>query len=273
MSPAAVAEWKRQLEGWAIPPDILAAAPESPWGFPTELFRSHAESDPADTPSRRRALEALPPGGSVLDVGAGAGAASLALVPPAARIVAVDESKEMLEAFAGLARVRGVGAEAVAGRWPDVAGMVGPEDVVTCHHVLYNVPDPKPFVAELTAHARRRVVLEITGRHPLTGTAHLWQRFHGLQRPSGPTADDAEAVLREVGVDPGREDHTPAAPSGGFSRRADVVAFVRRRLCLTPDRDPDVEAALEDRIVEHDGLWDLWAAGRRVVTFWWEGSA
>ena len=41
-APGALDRWRQQLEGWAIPETILAAAPESPWGFPVGLFRSRA---------------------------------------------------------------------------------------------------------------------------------------------------------------------------------------------------------------------------------------
>src|SRR3954465_14601387 len=78
-SPAAD-RWREELAGWEIPPEILAQAPESPWGFPPELFA--APPDPVDTPSRDRALEGLPPGGSVIDVGCGGGGGGLALGPP-----------------------------------------------------------------------------------------------------------------------------------------------------------------------------------------------
>ena len=58
----AVERWREQLERWAIPPEILAAAPESPWGFPTELFRARGALG-ADrggtTPTTARALERL----------------------------------------------------------------------------------------------------------------------------------------------------------------------------------------------------------------------
>ena len=77
--------------------------------------------------------------------------------------------------------------------------------MVTCHHVLYNVADLGPFVAELTSHARRLVVVELTARHPLSGLNPLWERFHGLVRPTVPTAYDALAVLEELGLAPGHE--------------------------------------------------------------------
>ena len=78
-SPVTLAErWRRDLESWAIPDEILAAAPESPWTFPVELFVSRAEaSTEHPTFSNEAAMVALRPGGSVLDVGCGAGGASI----------------------------------------------------------------------------------------------------------------------------------------------------------------------------------------------------
>ncbi len=237
----AAQRWAEQLASWAIPEEILARAPESPWGFPPELFA--APDQPPDTPSRRRALEALPEGGSVLDVGAGAGAAGLALVPPAGRLTAVDQSATMLEALVAKAGARGVEAQTVTGTWPEVAGQVGPADVVVCHHVLYNVADAAPFVAALTEHARRRVVVEITTAHPQAGLNHLWRHFHGLDRPEGPGLEDAIALLREAGVEPGAERFERPPRAGDLDRRSHV-AFVRRRLCLDPSADPEVDRLL-----------------------------
>jgi SAM-dependent methyltransferase len=237
----AARRWAEQLALWAIPDEILAQAPESPWGFPPELFAAPVQ--PADTPSRRRALEALPDGGSVLDVGAGAGAAGLALVPPAGRLTAVDQSPTMLETLVAGARARGVKATAVTGTWPEVADRVGVADVVVCHHVLYNVADAVPFVAALTDHARRRVVLEITTVHPQAGLNYLWRHFHGLDRPEGPGVEDAIALLREAGLEPGVE-RFERPPRSGHLDRQTHVAFVRRRLCLDRRADPEVDRLL-----------------------------
>ncbi len=267
----ALIHWAEQLRAWAIPEEILAAAPESPYGFPAELFRHRAESALAGepSPSHRRALEALPPGGTVLDVGVGGGAASLPLAPPASLIVGVDPSEEMLAAFREAAAGR-VAVRAIQGSWPEVAPRVAPADVVVCHHVLYNAADLGSFVAALTDHARRRVVVEILFHHPLAWMNDLWVRFHGLRRPEGPTADDAEAALRELGLEVGREDHLLPPLPAGFERREDAVALVRRRLCLTPDRDPEVEEALGDRLRERDGLWSAGPERQTVVTLWWD---
>jgi SAM-dependent methyltransferase len=270
-----LARWRAQLQAWAIPEEILAAAPESPWGFPVALFRARAERAGAGgrpTPSNREALRWLPPGGGVLDVGAGGGAASLPLAGVAGRAVAVDESAAMIASFLEAAAGAGLEAEGVQGRWPEVAGRVGPADVVVCHHVLYNVAELAPFAAALTGHARRRVVVELTDRHPLVDMAPLWRRFHGLERPSGPTAGDAAAALAALGLELGREDWV-SDDRYGFDDLEELVAFTRRRLCLPADRDPEVtEALLEAGTHQEGGVW-VGAGPRRVTTLSWAGTA
>lgn len=253
--------WAASLAAWAIPPEILAAAPEPPWGCPPELFHPPPPGETPDTPSLARAREALPPGGTVLDVGCGAGAASLPLAPPASRIVGVDESEAMLAAFREAAAARGVPVETVAGRWPDVAARVAAADVVVCHHVLYNVADLPAFVLALDGHARARVVVEITARHPLTATAPLWRHFWGIDRPEGPTADDAVAVMAACGIHPHVE-RWERPPRRHAGQRAALVAFTRRRLCLPPERDPEVEALLPAE-----------PPPQPVVTLWWDAPA
>ena len=270
----ALERWREQLDGWAIPEEILAAAPESPWGFPVGLFRSRARragSGPA-TPSNLEAAHHLPPGGVVLDVGAGGGAASLPLAATAGRLVAVDESPGMVAAFLAAAEAAGVPAQGVEGRWPEVAGRVGPADVVVCHHVLYNVADLAPFVTALTGHARRRVVAELTERHPLAGLRPLWRRFHGLDRPDGPDAGDAAAALAALGLEVTRQDWE-SPDRFGHDDFDELVAFTRRRLCLPAARDPEVAQALLEQGTRQVG--GVWVSGqpRRVVTLSWPGTA
>ena len=270
----ALARWRERLEDWAIPEEILAAAPESPWGCPVGLFRSRARragSRPA-TPSNREAARFLPAGGTVLDIGAGGGAASLPLAGMAGRLVAVDESPAMVAAFLAAAEAAGVAAEGVEGRWPEVAGRVAPADVVVCHHVLYNVADLAPFADALTGHARRRVVAELTDRHPLVGLGPLWRRFHDLERPTGPGADDAVAALEALGLRVARQDWE-SQDRFGFDDLDELVTFTRRRLCLPADRDPEVAAALLDEGTRQvDGVW-VSGQPRRVTTLSWPGSA
>jgi len=253
----AAERWAEQLAAWAVPEEILAAAPESPWGFPPGLFAAVDDGPP--TPSWRRALEALGSGGTVLDVGVGAGAASLPLAPLATEIVGVDESPKMLDAFAAAAEERGVRHQEILGRWPDVADSAPEADVVVCHHVFYNVPDLDQFALALDAHAGRQVVVELTAVHPQVSLAHLWLRFHGLERPTGPAVEDAVAVLAEAGID-AQVERFERAPSWATRHPSERVAFVRRRLCLPPEREPEVDEVL--------GNAEL--APRAAATLWWD---
>jgi Methyltransferase domain len=255
--------WAEALDSWAIPKDILDSAPESPWGHPPALFRHDPKDDGyAGSPSRRRALEVLKPGDAVLDVGVGAGASSLPLAPPASRIIGVDQSDGMLAAFAEAAEAAGIAHREVRGSWPQVAAGVDAADVVVCHHVFYNVRDLEPFVRALTDHARRRVVVELTETHPQSALNELWLHFHGLKRPSEPTAQVAAAVVAEMGIDAQME--TFERPSRwGPGDRAEVVAFVRKRLCLPSDRDAEIDRLLGPRpVLGPLGLATLWWSGR-----------
>jgi SAM-dependent methyltransferase len=204
-------------------------------------------------------LEVLPEGGSVLDVGTGAGAAALALVPPAELLIGFDQSAGMLEAFAERASERGVGHAEIRGTWPDDSRLAPEADVVVCHHVFYNAPRLGKFARALGDHARRRVVVELTARHPMTAFNHIWKHLHGLDRPAGPSAGDAVAVVREAGIDAQMEswlrDPRP------IRDRAEFVAFVRRRMCVGPERDDEIDSLLGD----HRS-----ASAQEVATIWWD---
>ncbi|MGY1703043.1 methyltransferase domain-containing protein [Geodermatophilus sp. SYSU D00697] len=249
----AVQRWAEELAAWAIDPAILAAAPESPYGFPPGLFGSTRR------PGRTVDVVGEVAPASVLDVGCGGGRASIPV--GAAELLAVDSSPEMLERYrvaAGATPVR-----TWCGRWPDVAVEVPPADAVVAADVVYNVPDIAPFVDALTRHARRRVVVELSDLHPWTSLGALWRHFHGQDRPTGPSAELFGEVLAELGVT--AESVTESRPDPWREAPEDVVlAFTRRRLCLPVEREPEVAAAMrrfrDDR-------------PRTSTTYWWAGTA
>jgi SAM-dependent methyltransferase len=244
--------WARELAAWAIDPELLAAAPESPYGFPPGLFGAHRGAA-----ATLDAVRAISPA-SVLDVGCGGGAASVPV--GAAELLGVDESAELLSRFAAAG---GPGTRTWLGRWPDVAGQVPAADAVVCANVVYNVPDLADFLRELTVHARGRVVVELTDRHPWTAMAGLWRHFHGQERPAGPTAELFGAVLGELGLVADSVTWSRADPWAEAAPDV-VLAFTRRRLCLPADRDPEVAEAMtrfaDDR-------------PRTATTGWGPGSA
>jgi SAM-dependent methyltransferase len=269
-----LSRWHSDLAAWAIPGHITAGVAESPWVLPRQVFARRADRMrlAPGGPSYERAWEALVPAGSVLDVGSGAGAACLPLAPRITTLTAVDTDEAMLGLLAQRAASTGMTPQVVRGRWPEVAALVPPADVVTCHHVLFNVPDLEPFVTALSGRARRRVVIETTAIHPLVSLNPLWLRFHGLERPEAPTASDVLDILAAMGLRPGHTEWSRPAEAD-YQSMAELVDVTRRRLCLPAERAGEVEAALVELGTDPGHPTDLGSSGREVVTIWWEGTA
>lgn len=271
------ARWAGLLASWAIPDDIVARGEVPPWSHDPATFAMDDTADPT-SPIFAVARELLPPdGGTVLDVGCGGGRSSLPLFPRARHITGVDSSRAMLDQFASAADRLGVAHREIEGRWPDVAiaaelagAPIERVDVAVCHHVAFNVPDLEPFVVALSAIARLGVVMVLPRRHPMSAWNAAWKHFWNLDRPSGPTSDDAVEVLRAVGIEP----EVIEVPRPAMARHADdptaLVASARRRLCLTSDRDDEIAAWLRDNPpdfmrevvilrwpggLDHEGLW------------------
>lgn len=247
--------WRESLALWRIPEHILAAAPESPWIHPVELFDISTLDVIPDSPSHAAARAGL--GSSLLDVGCGGGRAAFACVPPATHVIGVDHQPVMLERFAEMAKRRGITSEVFSGDWPDVSADVPVADVVTCHHVFYNVADLKPFVEALSAHARNRVVAELPMQHPLSDLSPWWQHFWGLDRPTTPNAYDAAECVRSLGYDVNVE--VAEATSTPSVDEDAQVRFMRIRLCLPAERDDEVR----------DFMRTLPPRTRTNVTLWW----
>ena len=255
--------WRAALEQLAVPEAVRKAAPDPNWTLEPQRFRWKPEEDAKGPvrPSRRRALEALPEGGSVLDVGVGGGASSLGLVPRAGRIVGVDRLPDMLESFDESARDMGVPVRTVLGDWPDVADQVEPTDIAVCHHAVYSVAEIEDFVSAMTVRARNRVVLELSEHTPLAAFNPLWRTLHGIERPTWRVADAAQEVFVAMGLAVERED--VVLPPRVQEVTPETVAFARRRLYVGPERDPEIEAFLRAREPTE----------QRVTALWWPGAA
>lgn len=254
---SAVDKWRIDLESWAIPQEILAQAEVPPWFHPTALFALPEKI--WDSPSHQRAREAMPVGGTVLDIGCGGGIAAFAIAPPASHVIGVDHQSEMLAMFAANAAERGLQCDVIEGFWPAVADKVPVADVVTVHHVVYNVGDIKPFIEALNSHATKRVVIELPLVHPMTPRSNGWKHFWNLDRPTSPTADDFFKVLQEMGIQ---------AKMEKFEGRIlldegedDRVEYTRMRLCLPESRRDEVVEFLKT---------DPSPTSRQLAVIWWD---
>lgn len=247
------ARWAELLASWAIPDDIVARGEVPPWSHDPATFAMDDTADPT-SPIFAVARELLPPdGGTVLDVGCGGGRSSLPLFPRARHITGVDSSRAMLDQFASAAARQGVAHREIEGRWPDVAiaaelagAPIERVDVAVCHHVAFNVPDLEPFVVALSAIARLGVVMVLPRRHPMSAWNTAWKHFWNLDRPNGPTSDDAVDVLRAVGIEPEVIEVSRPAMARHADDPAALIASARRRLCLGSDRDDEIAAWLRD---------------------------
>lgn len=253
----AAERWKSDLALWAIPQEILDQAIEKPWIHPPALFEIPEVIQ--DSLSHQRAREAMPVGGTVLDIGCGGGVASFAITPPASQVIGVDEQEAMLDLYAKNAAKYGVQSETVLGQWPAVADVTPVADVVTVHHVLFNVGDIAPFLRELHSHARKRVVIEVPVVHPMTNMSDGWKHFWNLIRPSVPHAGDVINILEEMGIHANIEYFESEIL---LDKKVDGAnGFIRRRLCLPEERQGEIDAFLEanprpDR--------------RQLAVIWWD---
>jgi hypothetical protein len=114
----------------------------------------------------------------------------------------------MLDMFEKNAADRNVTSEVFEGFWPAIADQVPVADVVTVHHVIYNVGDIAPFIKALNEHARKRVVIELPVVHPMSSWSPGWKHFWNIDRPTSPTAGDFMSVLSEIGINASSEDFT-----------------------------------------------------------------
>lgn len=250
-------KWKSDLALWAIPQEILDQAVEKPWIHPPALFEVPEVIQ--DSLSHQRAREAVPAGGSVLDIGCGGGIGAFAITPPASHVIGVDEQEAMLQLFANNAERYGVTAETILGQWPAVADETPQADVVTVHHVAFNVGDIVPFLEALNSHARKRVLLEIPTQHPMSNMSPGWKHFWNLTRPTTPVAGDLIDILNEMGIKATIEYFDGEILLD--KKLPEANGFIRRRLCLPEERQSELDAFLEA-----NPLPDR----RKLALIWWD---
>jgi hypothetical protein len=165
----------------------------------------------------------------------------------------------MLEMFDERGCELGITTTTVLGDWPAQAPTAGMAEVVTCHHVVYNVGEIVPFLQALNDAATARVVIEMPMRHPLSNLDAAWQHFWNLPRPSGPTPNDLVAVLSEMGITASSEEFVGELRDD--QSLSEAAHFTRIRLCLPVEREGEVFEFLSQAPA---------AAPRELATIWWD---
>ncbi|MEP7214962.1 MAG: methyltransferase domain-containing protein [Anaerolineaceae bacterium] len=138
----------------------------------------------------------------VVDVGGGAGRVSLPIALQCARVVNVEPSGAMRKEFDASAAEAGItNAACIDADWPGGAkGLEG--DVVLVANVTYFVSDIVPFLAALTAAARKRVIISVWSVPPPNDAARVFLLVHGETQALAPTHRELLPVLWDMGVLP-----------------------------------------------------------------------
>jgi SAM-dependent methyltransferase len=262
-------QWRAQLEAWALPEELLASVPESPYGWPAKLWQRRslsADERPETTPTYSIVKRLAGEGGSILDIGAGTGRASLPLARVGHPLTAIEPSPAMAAAFH--TEADGTGAGLIEGSWPDVAAEVGEHDVVMSAHVVYDVQDIDPFLEAAWSRARRGLVVEMTDRHPWAWLGPYYLALHGLERPQGPTADDFISVINERAGESPEVIRWSRSPDLWFEDWEEILDLYQKRLVLPEDRRAELRRLLASEVVERDGRLVVGTHDRQLVTLW-----
>jgi SAM-dependent methyltransferase len=264
--------WRRALDSWALPEQLLAGVDDSPFSWPAHLYERMIGLDP-ESPVVAMAAGLVGAGGSILDVGAGAGRLAIPLAGRGFRVTAVERDEGMARALGDAARRAGLDVTRIVGPWPQVAGNAGVHDLCLSGHVVFDVPAIGPFLEAMNLAARRVVIVEMTPRHPWSGLKRYYRALHGIDRPTRPTVDDFVQVVEEVvGVVPEVEWWT-SSPAFRFADTQELLEFYRRRLLVPPARSLEAAALLEPDIHRLDDGWlVLGPPEREVAAVWWRTS-
>ena len=210
------------------------------------------------------------PGETWLDIGAGAGRYALPLALLAARVVAVDPSRGMLDALReGMTEHGIINVDAIEGRWPDVHPRPS-ADVALIAHVGYDIEGIGTFIDAMEAAASRLCVAVLMERQPASLADPCWPLVHGEARNPLPALPEFVDLLRARGRDP--EVRMMEREARRFASRDDLESFLRRQLWVAEDgaKDAGFRAAVDALAIEDEGgvfLRGLTPMGIGLVTW------
>lgn len=264
--------WRHQLEDWALPQELLDAVPWNPYDWPADLFARRDEGAAARTAPERltnEIIRGLAPQ-SLLDIGAGTGGSCLELAASGLSVTALERDGGMAAKLRAVAAERHLDVAVIEAGWPEASTLVDRFDIVTCSHVIHNVPDVVPFLEAMQNAAEQAVVIQEFEAHPWTHLRPYYRQLHDLDRPVGPTVEDLVAVLEEdLRVSPTVEYWNGGAPMW-FANRPELLTFYGRRLVVPLERWSQLETVLGPDIIDlPGGRVQLEDRQKRLATIWW----
>lgn len=258
--------WRAHLESWATPLHLGGGSdPVNQPDYAGLMTPPGGDPEGAPTPTEIAVAHLGGPNGSVIDVSVGAERIGPTLARRGHRVSAVAADPDEARALTSQGRMT-----VLVGTWPVIASNAGGHDVALSTHAAYGVPAIGPFIEALHRIARRGVVLEVTPKHPMTALGRAIRSLHGHEVPKRPTADDLEAVAREVTGAEIRTERWSAPAEPQFRDFADLLTHYRTLLRVTPDRSIEASGLLErDVHTTDDGFFVLGPTERHLTTLWW----
>ena len=266
------ANWRQIVEERRLAIEVLAGlGPQRDyWERRADRFvRMVRDFDAAADPLTQMLQAALDSGGTLLDVGAGAGRHTLALADAASRVTAVEPSAAMRAALESELARRGLAnVTIVAGAWEEAA--VEPHDVVLASHVLYPIADVVPFVRKLDAASRRACYITLRVDDMVPQITPLWRAVWGRERPREPGFLDLYNLLFAIGIRPNVR-LVPFGSGLGFDTLDEAVEYARRMLFVPVDEhahDARIGAFLETVLVSQTGRLMVPNIAQSAILWW-----
>ncbi len=236
---------------------------------------SNRPQDPfrTDDPVLNALYAALPSGGTVLDVGGGAGRYALPLAARASRVTVVEPSEDSCEALQSRAAEAGIANITVINEpWEDAEAPSA--DIVLCSLVLHHVPDAAPFVTKVQEHAAGSVVVVEMMETPGALEIPFYERVHGTAPTPLPGLPDVLNLLWAMDIYPDVSMLSAETAVLDTDRHA-AMEQLRRRLAVEEGSAADerLRAAAEELLVETpEGFIVRGVRPRRTAIVTWRPS-
>jgi len=243
------------------------------WDRRASSFHRWTKESTASDPLFLIIRSQVTPQTTVLDVGAGTGRFTLALVPLVQHVTAVEPNAAMLDYLRHDAREEGLtNISYVSTTWQHAPDNLH-ADLVICSHVLYAIKDIIPFLAKLQTAMRHACYISMRATPFDTITAPLWRYFHGDERQYPPSYIHVLDVLYEMGIYANVE-ITGSPPSRQFQYSSvdEAVESLVEQLILPNDEQTrdELRKLLEQWLVQQDGML-MPPTGEKMVSavIWW----